>query len=155
MIRNFIYIISVIAALAIGYSWGSIAKPLQNKHAYMIPVSSSDVNVGATTTAKFAVGQYPNGNGLCIVWSSTNLPTASDPDIGSGYAKLAKTGVNTFEGLQQACSVEDFRKLLTAYCAHNSGPAHFEVATVGPFGGVQSHGCAEYGCPANPCPQPF
>lgn len=79
--------------------------------------------------------------GLCLVRDGyTNMPSSTDPDVGKGYAKLTKIGINTIDQLRQSCNENDYAKLMQEYCAQNSNPIQFEVATVGVFGGPESSG---------------
>ena len=94
----------------------------------------------STTTATPSIGTV-NAAGVCLVrnsdeeytgWLPTNVipePLAPSPDLGVGYAKLTKPGVNTVLGLQGACTFGDYNALLTSYCASNSGPAKLGVET--------------------------
>lgn len=92
--------------------------------------------------------------GLCLVRDgNTDIPSSSDPDVGKGYAKLTKTGINTVSGLRESCDQADYAKLMQTYCAQNTSPASLEVATVNTFGGVTTSACSSFGCGSVGCPR--
>ena len=59
-------------------------------------------------------------SGICLIRNGhTSIPGFYTPDVGKGYAKVAKPGVNTFAGIREACTKSDFDALLRSYCAQN------------------------------------
>lgn len=92
-------------------------------------------------------------SGVCLVRNdATSAPAVGAPDVGNGYAKLAKPGVNTIAGLQSACALSDYASLLTSYCASNSSPIQQQVLTYDASGNVQSLSCGVFGCSSISCP---
>lgn len=66
------------------------------------------------------VSPQREASGICLIRNShTNLKGFADPDVGKGYAKVAKPGVYTFAGIREACTKSDFDALLRSYCAQN------------------------------------
>jgi hypothetical protein len=97
-------------------------------------------------------GGGSSGTGYCeIRGGSASIPSEND-DVGNGYARVAKPGVNTITGLQAACSASDYAALLTNYCAVNSSPVQQEVITYGANGGFSSSSCGGFGCGSVSCP---
>lgn len=81
-------------------------------------------------------------SGACLIraeWSP--LPSASDPDVGRGYARQFIPGVNDLPGLRQACTRSIFQNLLNQYCAMQVYYAESKIITYnldgsyGPFDG--------------------
>lgn len=98
---------------------------------------------------------YKAQGGMCLVRDSySSMPSESDPDVGKGYAKMTKAGINTDLELQQACTKEDFASLLQAYCQKNKNSVQFLVSSVNDFGAPSSGGqCStKYGCGLVGCP---
>ena len=91
--------------------------------------------------------------GVCLIRDSyTSVPLFSDPDVGKGYAKTAKPGVNIISGLQSACTQADFSNLLQSYCASNSNPIQQQVMTYDSTGHWSSLSCGAFGCNFVSCP---
>ena len=91
--------------------------------------------------------------GLCVIRDqSTSMPSYLDPNVGKGYAKIVKENINTLWGLKQSCSEDDYAKLMQSYCAQNTNPVQFGVATVNKFGGIISSSCSALGCAYIDCP---
>ena len=85
--------------------------------------------------------------GVCLIRDSyTSVPLFSDSDIGKGYAKAAKPGVNTISGLQSACSQSDYSALLQSYCTSNSNSIQQQVMTYDSTGHWSSLSCGAFGC---------
>lgn len=82
--------------------------------------------------------------GWCILRGiNTSMPTNSDPDVGSGYAKMTKIEVNSIDMLRKFCTEEDFQKLLNNYCSFGSNrnqKAQFGVAELNKYGFVEISG---------------
>jgi hypothetical protein len=96
---------------------------------------------------------YRAEGGICIIRDAyTNMPSESSPNLGKGYAKMTKEGVNNYLQLQAECTEKDYDKLLQLYCQQNSNPAYLGVATVNKFGGVEASACSQFGCGAVTCP---
>ncbi|MBI2578985.1 MAG: hypothetical protein HYW26_04715 [Candidatus Aenigmarchaeota archaeon] len=92
-------------------------------------------------------------NGACVVRDSyTSLPLYTDPDLGKGYAKKTKGGINTIDGLKTACTKADYDDLLQKYCAQNNRSVQQGVVTYGPGGGWSSSSCGAFGCEDHSCP---
>lgn len=103
----------------------------------------------STTTAAVAV----TTTGICQVRNSfTSVVSFSAPDLGTGYAKVAKSGINTIEGLRSACSQSDYDALLTSYCTSNSEPVQQEVVTYDSQGNWSSTGGGPFGSNQVSCP---
>ncbi|MBI2124627.1 hypothetical protein HYT92_02435 [Candidatus Pacearchaeota archaeon] len=104
--------------------------------------------VNVTTTNQTALSP----TGVCLVRDAyTSVPIFSAPDLGKGYAKAAKPGVNTISGLQSACSLTDFDNLLKTYCTQNPNPIQEQVMTYDSNGNWQSLSCGAYGCNFKNC----
>ncbi len=85
-------------------------------------------------------------SGICLVWSGkTAFPLFFSPDSGSGYAKIAKPGVNDISKLREVCTRADYDNLLRQYCANNSDNAQEQVATFFSQGALQSNGGGPFG----------
>jgi hypothetical protein len=92
-------------------------------------------------------------SGACVLRDSyTNSPVFSAPDLGNGYAKMVKSGVNTITGLQQSCSQANYAALLTSYCSVNKNPAQQQVLTYDSSGNPVSTSCGSGGCAYVSCP---
>lgn len=111
-------------------------------------------NVTATLTAVQSSAITPTG--ICQVRnSSASVVSFFAPDVGVGYAKLAKPGVNTVSELRNACTQSDYDNLLTNYCKSNSSPVQQEVVTYNDKGEWLSTGGGPFGdnpvsCPVTP-----
>jgi len=93
-----------------------------------------------------------NVSGACIVrYTSSIPPTASQPDLGAGYAKKHITGVNTFGGLQAACTETVFTSLLTDYCTINNETPQYAIATYKPDGNMYAWGSCSLCGDLHPC----
>lgn len=91
--------------------------------------------------------------GYCEIRDSyTNTPSQGAPDVGKGYAKMAKSGTNTISGLQSVCSATDYSSLLSSYCAQNTNPVQQQVVTYNASGNFQSLSCGSFGCNFVSCP---
>lgn len=85
--------------------------------------------------------------GVCMVRSSSTMtPGFFAPDLGTGYAKLAKPGINTLTGLQSACTQADYNNLMVSYCNANNTSVQQQVVTYDSFGGYTSNACGAFGC---------
>jgi len=107
-----------------------------------------------TTTAQTNSSNQSSATttGICLVRDSyTSVPIFSAPNLGSGYAKMAKPGVNTISGLQSACSQADFSNLLQTYCTQNLNPIQEQVMTYDSQGNYQSLSCGAFGCNFKNC----
>jgi hypothetical protein len=94
-------------------------------------------------------------SGVCLLAdANTSSPPFSAPDIGTGYAKMAKPGVNTITELQNSCSQNDYGTLLAQYCRNNSNPVQQLVQTYTSSGSPSSKGCGANGCAFISCPSP-
>src|SRR3989344_2349861 len=93
-----------------------------------------------------------SNKGACVIRDSyTNMPSLFDPDVGKGYAKKIKEGINTIDGLKIACSKADYDELLQKYCAQNPNSVQQEVVVYGPGGGWETTSCGAFGCSAYYC----
>lgn len=107
-----------------------------------------EVSPTAVPATPTPIGQ----SGVCIVRnSSTNSPMAYDPDLGVGYAKVSKPGINTPEGLRAACTQADYDTLMQAYCSTNSSPAQQQILTFTEDGHFHTTGCSAITCNFIPC----
>jgi prepilin-type N-terminal cleavage/methylation domain-containing protein len=90
----------------------------------------------------------PSGlSGVCMIRDAfTSVPTASDPDVGHGYAKLFKQGINTIAGLRVACGQSDYDILKQEYCAVNHNSFQEEVMTFQQNGHWNETGCGAITC---------
>src|SRR3989344_956499 len=93
-----------------------------------------------------------SNKGACVIRDSyTNMPSLFDPDVGKGYAKKIKEGINTIDGLKIACSKADYDELLQKYCAQNPNSVQQEVVVYGPGGEWETTSCGAFGCSAYYC----
>lgn len=98
--------------------------------------------------------------GVCIIYyNSVALPNTSYSDVGIGYAKMKKPGINTISGLQAACTKADYDELLSRYCEINTNILGGEqmVVTFGSNGVAADAGCGDgrvfrFGCTMMLCP---
>lgn len=96
----------------------------------------------------------PPNSGVCMVsdaYTSISQIAFWDPDVGKGYAKMAKNGINTITGLQAICTKADYDTLVQKYCAQNSNQVQEGVVTYGPGGGMTSSSCGAFGCAYRSC----
>lgn len=84
--------------------------------------------------------------GVCIIRSYSSIPSFFDPDLGRGYVKLAKPGVNDVNSLRNACTQTDYKGLLQQYCISDSTPVIQEVVAYSSGGNWISSGCSVIGC---------
>ena len=81
--------------------------------------------------------------GVCNVRNSyTSAPGFFSPDLGTGYAKVSKPGINTIAELRAACTQADYDALMQSYCTINSASIYAEVIVYSDAGSVQSTGGA-------------
>src|SRR3989344_3846760 len=94
---------------------------LRNKYIFSFIALAFLLYVGTYLVAYGqAVTQSGEASGICLIRNSrTNLKGFADPDVGRGYAKVAKLGVYTFAGIREACTKFDFDALLRSYCVQN------------------------------------
>ncbi len=102
-----------------------------------------------------------DGSGSCIIRgedganASVNMPEAGAPNIGTGYAKLQKPGIQTIEGLKSVCRRADFERLALKYCLRDSQPFQGQyqeaVAIYTKSGEPFSSTCGALGCDYRYC----
>lgn len=110
-----------------------------------IYTASNEVSVNVTPIAAVS--------GICQVSNAyTSVVKFSAPDLGTGYAKKAKPGVNTREGLLSACTQADYAELLQSYCTINTSPVQEGVLTYGSDGNWLTSTCGAFGCNYRSCP---
>jgi len=122
-----------------------------------VPAMSNSFSISPAQSG--AITATPTG--ICQVRNnSTSVVAFSAPDLGTGYAKLAKSGVNTISGLRSVCTQSDYNTLLTNYCVSNSSPVQQEVVTYDSQGHSLSTGGGPFGdnpvsCPTAPTTPPI
>lgn len=85
--------------------------------------------------------------GACLVKdSSTGTPSALDPDVGLGYAKVHIKGVNNIAGLRSKCDDNVLNDIFLSYCLGNYKELQYVVVTFNEEGDVQSSACDDSGC---------
>src|SRR5947207_747340 len=57
-----------------------------------------------------------DGSGYCIIRGGVNMPEAGAANIGKGYVKLQKKGIQTIDALKNVCSRADYARLALQYC---------------------------------------
>jgi len=106
-----------------------------------------------TSDASFTIASVAPNSGYCELRDMyTSIPSQNAPDVGRGYAKMAKPAVNTISGLQSACSTSDYSTLLNNYCSLNSNAVQQGVVVYDPNGNFLSTSCGSFGCNNVSCP---
>jgi hypothetical protein len=108
---------------------------------------------GGTATATLTAFNLLGG--VCLIRDSMMPPpSASEPDVGRGYAKNVIPGVNSVEALAERCSADMMRQLQERYCAANptAPSATSEVLTFGAGGRPALSDCRPFGCERLSCP---
>lgn len=111
-------------------------------------IIATTTSTGTTTTIISTATTTVTGSptGICQVRNSyTSVVAFSAPNLGIGYAKLAKPGVNTISELRSACAQSDYNTLLINYCTLNSSPVQQEVVTYDSQGRWLSTGGGPFG----------
>jgi hypothetical protein len=94
-------------------------------------------------------------NGACLVRSaSASLPSFSDPDLGTGYAKLSQAGVKDLTSIKTSCTTDVYASLLKSYCTKNTDPVQQQVAIYDQYGKYLTTDCGAQGCDLVSCPEP-
>lgn len=103
-----------------------------------------------------AHGQTGVPSGMCYIRNAyTNAPGLSGPDVGKGYAKVVKPGINTLEGLRAACTKADYDALIDKICAQNPYDKDAYGAGEVSDGVSFTAGCTTPGCEeTRRCPAP-
>ncbi len=115
--------------------------------------STCGVNGCSSYFCKYLDYSSPN-SGVCIVsnaYTSISQIVYWDIDVGTGYAKMAKNGINTITGLQASCTKANYDTLVQSYCTQNSYPVQEGLVTYGPGGGLTSSSCGAFGCNYRNC----
>jgi len=116
--------------------------------------SGQTTNIGATLVAIQPSVITPTG--ICQVRNSaTNIVSFFAPDVGAGYAKIAKPGAKTVTELRNVCTQSDYNTLITSYCRINSSPVKQEVVTYNEKGewlsiDESAFGNSPLSCPVTP-----
>jgi peptidoglycan hydrolase-like protein with peptidoglycan-binding domain len=78
-----------------------------------VSATTRSITTATTTTAGIS--------GSCLLKNSdTHAPSFYAPDVGIGYAKLTKPGINDLEGMRSACTIADYDYLLQRFCTINT-----------------------------------
>lgn len=78
-----------------------------------VSATTRSITTAATTTAGIS--------GSCLLKNSnTRAPSFYAPDVGIGYAKLTKPGINDIEDMRSACTIADYDYLLQQFCTINT-----------------------------------
>ena len=126
------------------------SNPVQEEVVNYLTGSSGCGPFGCDYWSCASIGNTTLFSGACVIRNGyTSIPTFYDPDLGKGYAKLAKPGVNNLSGLQSACTAADYAALLKSYCTINTEDVIEEVVTYGPTGGSST--CGAFGCGSFSC----
>ena len=115
--------------------------------------SSDGTASGTATTTATGTTASSTPTGVCLIRDSyTSVPKYSDSDVGTGYAKIAKAGINTLDDLKTSCTQADYDSLMTQYCATNTNQVQRQVMTYQSSGNYQSLTCDDSGCEFVGCP---
>ena len=120
-------------------------------------VSSSSSAACSSSSASTVSTEAAAMNGVCVVRAfDTKFPAFTNPDAGTGYAKMLKgTNFTSLSALRSACTQDDYDVLEEEYCERNPDESYeMHVVLYDKNGNFKSESCGSEGCDLVQCPPP-